>query len=94
MAANAPKIALDPLISSRSSGSLIAYSTSAQKASNARSPSGLSFYTQYLVNSLAARPRDMYTALNNAKSATSSASEGRQVPAIYDEMEGEFYLFK
>lgn len=90
MAANAPKIALDPLISSRSSGSLIAYSTSAQKASNARSPSGLSFYTQYLVNSLAARPRDMYTALNNAKSATSSASEGRQVPAIYDEMEGSF----
>src|SRR5579859_6916277 len=74
MVNKAPKVELDALISSRLSGSLIAYSTSAQKVSSARSASGLSFYTQYLVNSLAARPKDMYTALLNAKSATSIPS--------------------
>jgi Caspase domain len=86
----APKIILEPLISSRSAGSLIAYSTSARKASNALSQSGLSFYTQYLVNSLAARPRDMLTALNDAKNATATNSNQGQVPAIYNEMEGSF----
>jgi len=94
MVSEPPKMDLGPLISIDSSGSLIAYSTSAGKASDARSASGLSFYTQFLVNSLAARPRDMLTALNNAKAATSDASAGKQVPAVYDEMVGSFDLFK
>jgi hypothetical protein len=87
-----PKLEFDPLMSIRSSGSLIAYSTSAGKTSDARSASGLSFYTQYLVNSLAARPKDMNTALQRAKSATSDASGTKQVPAVYDEMVGDFLL--
>jgi hypothetical protein len=76
-------------------GSLIAYATSAGMASNARSLSGLSFYTQYLVNSIAAHPKDMLTALNNARDMTISASHetGKiQVPAIYNEMDGSFPL--
>jgi len=84
------RLDFDPLLSTRSSGSLIAYSTSQGKTSDARSPSGLSFYTQYLVNSLAARPTDMSAALQRAKSATADASGGRQVPAVYDEMDGDF----
>jgi hypothetical protein len=72
------------------SGSLIAYSASMGQASSAISESGLSFYTQYLVNSLAARPKDMLTALYDAKAATFDASGGTQVPAIYDEMYGTF----
>jgi Caspase domain len=85
---------LGTLVATQGTGTLVAYATSAGKASNGRSPSGLSFYTYHLVNSLAARPKDMLTALNMAKDRTISASKQAQVPAIYDEMQGSFSLLQ
>jgi uncharacterized caspase-like protein len=86
------KASLDALVGIQGTGTLVAYAASAGQASSGRSPSGLSFYTQYLVRSLGAHPKDIKTALNDAKEQTNSASGGTQSPAIYDEMQGSFSL--
>jgi hypothetical protein len=84
--------AISGLVPPQGTGSLVGFSTSFGLAANARSLGGLSFYTQFLVDSLNNRPADMYSALEAAKAATTAASNAQQIPAIYDEMVGRFFL--
>jgi hypothetical protein len=86
------KASMDALVGTQGTGSLIAYAASERKASSGRSSTGLSLYTQFLVQALKTHPKDMETALSRAKEMTIAASRRAQVPAIYDEMEGRFSL--
>ena len=79
---------LDGLTVAPGEGTLIAYATSSNHASSAQSSSGLSLYTQYLVDSLRSRPATMEIAIDNAKAMTFKGSNGSQAPATYNEMLG------
>jgi Caspase domain len=83
-----------PLTGQGGIGSLVAYATAAGKSSSATSDSGMSLFTNYFVKSLESNPppADMREALEEAQVATETASRGEQIPAIYNEMYGEFVL--
>jgi hypothetical protein len=80
------------LVPTQGSGSLVAFATSYGSTASGASASGLSFYTQFLVQSLTRHPPNMRTALDDAKSLLMNADPDAPPPGIYNEMRGDFPL--
>jgi hypothetical protein len=84
--------AIGHLVPTQGSGSLVAFATSYGFTTSGSSVSGLSFYTQFLVESLKEHPPNMKDALDRAKDLLINADPDAPPPGIYNEMRGAFPL--